>query len=158
MACTHSNRKKITIKVPSYEIRAKVTYYKIEMKLGGICWSVTYRYNDFVELHDMLVNEHGLARDLLPPKHFFTNIYVTAAFLSKRKFKLEEYLLSALDALSKPLPHCLTKFLLLDKHDINILLQDLALFFYQQGYNRYRKGDGTSYSFNPLQVRSMFSF
>lgn len=45
-----------------------ITYYEIEVKVGIVKWTVKHRYSEFCDLHDKLVLEQSLSKDLLPPK------------------------------------------------------------------------------------------
>lgn len=67
-----------------------VTLYVITISVGTVKWTVKQRYNAFAELHDKLVSNHGLARDLLPPKKIIGN--KDPAFIEKRRIDLQLYL------------------------------------------------------------------
>ncbi|KAL1459236.1 hypothetical protein WDU94_011242 [Cyamophila willieti] len=149
MACLFSNNSKINIKIISYSIKEKVTYYNIEVQVGDICWSLNHRYSDFAELNDKLVKDHCLSKDLLPPKKVIGNLDPT--FLAKRQADLEAYLQNVVSFLEKSLPKCLIEFLHLVKYDINILLQDFALFCFEKG-DKYLTMGNQTHSFNPLQL------
>lgn len=149
MASLYSNNCKISTKITSYEIKNKIAHYNIEVQVGETLWTLNHRYNDFVELNEKLVKEHSLVKDLLPPKKLLHNL--EPAFLEKRKSDLELYLQTGVNFLEKSLPRCLIEFLCLDKYDINILLQDFAVFCFRDGDNYLTNGNST-HGFNPLQV------
>ncbi|KAI5732562.1 hypothetical protein M8J76_001730 [Diaphorina citri] len=149
MACLYSNNSKINTHITSYEIKDKIALYKITVQVGEVCWSLSHRYSDFVELNDKLVKDHSLNKDLLPPKKVLRNLDPT--FLEKRKTDLEIYLQNVVNFLEKSLPRCLIDFLHLVKYDINILLQDFASFCFNEG-DKYLSMGNSTHAFNPLQL------
>ncbi|XP_076179505.1 nischarin isoform X2 [Ptiloglossa arizonensis] len=106
------------------------------------------KYNDFVELHDKLVLEHCVEKDILPPKKLIGN--KCEAFVEKRRHSLEVYLNSVYYYLKKAMPRELAMFLDLHIYDIFFLLQSLALEFCTEGSNLLQKS--RSYTFNPMQL------
>lgn len=80
----------VEARIPSTEQVEGVTLYNVILKVGPVEWSVKQRYNAFSELHDKLVSNHGVARDLLPPKKIIGN--KDPAFIEKRRVDLELYL------------------------------------------------------------------
>ncbi|XP_066972902.1 nischarin-like isoform X3 [Macrobrachium rosenbergii] len=90
--------------IPNTEQFDGVTLYNINITVGPVRWSVRQRYNAFSELHEKLVSNHGVARDLLPPKKIIGN--KDPAFVEKRRGDLQLYLqLHAIShRLKNPLP------------------------------------------------------
>lgn len=76
--------------IESTEQSEGITLYVISISVGTVKWTVKKRYNAFAELHDKLVSNHGLARDLLPPKKIIGN--KDPAFIEKRRIDLQLYL------------------------------------------------------------------
>ncbi|PSN50056.1 Nischarin [Blattella germanica] len=101
MACFLINRHDTEIKIPTVEKHDNVTVYVIKVRIGNVTWTVPHRYSDFVELHEKLVSDHGVAKDILPPKKVIGNR--EPAFIEKRRSALEIYLASLLHAISERL-------------------------------------------------------
>lgn len=112
------------------------------------------RYNDFAELHEKLVSEHCVEKDILPPKKLIGN--KCEAFVEKRRQNLEIYLNIVYNYLKKAMPRELAVFLDLHVYDIYFLLQSMALEFFISGEALLQTS--TSYKFNPIQVTKKKSF
>lgn len=150
MACVSLNQDYVKIKIPSFETVENVTYYIIEVRISSIQWTVKHRYKDFVELHDNLVSEHCVEKDILPPKKIIGN--KSESFIEKRKIALEAYLNSVYNYLKKAMPRELAVFLHLHVYDIFFLLQNLALKFFNDGVSLLEHS--ANYTFDSVQVRS----
>ncbi|XP_076622249.1 nischarin [Colletes latitarsis] len=148
MACLSLNQENVHIKISSADTVDGVTYYCIEVRIASIKWTVKHRYNDFVELHDKLVLEHCVEKDILPPKKLIGN--KCEAFVEKRRQSLEVYLNAVYNYLKKAMPRELAVFLDLHIYDIFFLLQSLALEFFTEGSCLLQKSK--SYTFNPVQL------
>lgn len=107
-----------------------------------------YRYNDFAELHDKLVSENYVKKDILPPKKLIGN--KCEAFVEKRRLSLEVYLNEVYNYLKKAMPRELAVFLDMHIYDIFFLLQSMALEFFIEGNSLLQKSK--SHKFNPVQV------
>ena len=107
-----------------------------------------YRYNDFAELHDKLVSENYVKKDILPPKKLIGN--KCEAFVEKRRLSLEIYLNEVYNYLKKAMPRELAVFLHMHIYDIFFLLQSMALEFFTEGNNLLQKSK--IYKFNLIQV------
>lgn len=129
-----------------------VTYYKITVKVGNVKWSVLHRYSDFVELHERLVTDHGVAKDLLPPKKVIRN--KTPKFIEQRRDALNAYLTNVFNYLRLSMPHDFAHFLDFHLHDIYFLLQDMAKKFFLEGDKLLE--NKRSYKFTPLEVCMTF--
>lgn len=143
------NQDDVLIKIPSHEVSDNITLYNIVIRVASVEWTVKHRYNDFLLLHETLVNEHCVEKDILPPKKLLGNR--TDAFINKRRNGLEAYLNIVYNYLRKIMPKELTTFLELDVYDIFFLLQSMALNFFNNGNAILLTT--SSYTFNPLQVR-----
>lgn len=106
------------------------------------------RYNDFAELHDKLVSENYVKKDILPPKKLIGN--KCEAFVEKRRLNLEIYLNEVYNYLKKAMPRELAVFLDMHIYDIFFLLQSMALEFFTEGNNLLQKSK--TYKFNLIQV------
>ncbi|XP_050458920.1 nischarin-like [Cataglyphis hispanica] len=147
MACLLSNQENVCLKIPSADTTDGVTYYCIEIGIASIKWTVRHRYNDFAELHEKLVSEHCVEKDILPPKKLIGN--KCEAFVEKRRQSLEIYLNAVYNYLKKAMPRELAVFLDLHVYDIFFLLQSMALEFFMNGNTLLQS---SSYKFNPIQL------
>ncbi|KAK0183125.1 hypothetical protein PV327_001195 [Microctonus hyperodae] len=148
MASLLLNQENITIKIPSYEIIDGVTYYIIEVKVDDVNWTLKHRYNEFAELHEILVSEHCVEKDLLPPKKLIGN--KNESFIEKRRVGLAIYLNSVYNYLKKTMPRELALFLDLHVYDIFFLLQNMALNFFIEGDSLLESTK--KYNFTPIQL------
>ena len=148
MACFLINRHDTEIKIPNVEKNDNVTIYLIKVRIGNVTWTVPHRYSDFVELQEKLVTDHGVAKDILPPKKVIGNR--EPAFIEKRRAALEVYLSSIVNFLQRAMPRELALFLDFHRYDILFLLQNLAMQFFQDGDSLLQMS--TSYTFTPFQV------
>lgn len=148
MACLLLNQDDINIKIPRVETTDGVTYYVIEVRVATVNWSLKHRYSEFAELHEILVSEHCVDKDILPPKKLIGN--KSEVFIEKRRIGLERYLSVVYYYLKKTLPREFAIFLHLHLHDIFFILQNMALEFFTQGDSLLESSK--SYTFTPLQV------
>lgn len=150
MACLLESDNHFSIAIPSYETNKSnnVTYYVIHVTVGDITWSVSHRYNDFAELHEVLIAEHCIAKEMLPQKKLIGNR--DPEFIEKRKVDLEAYLRVVINYLQRAMPMVLVKFLGFDKYDITYMLQNMAFKCYMDGDTCLMKS--SEYTFNTLQV------
>lgn len=136
--------------IPEVELQQPENYmvYIISMEVGPVSWKVRHRYRDFVELHEILVADHGVTKDLLPPKKVIGNR--DPVFVEKRRSALEMYLASVLTFLQQTMPRELAKFLDFHKYDVLFMLQEMAISFFEGGDDYLRVSrDG---DFTPLQL------
>lgn len=148
MACLLEHDNNFTVAIPSHETQNNVTYYEIHVTVGAVTWSVNHRYNDFVELHEVLIADHCIAKEMLPQKKLIGNR--DPGFIEKRKVDLEAYLRVVVNYLQRAMPLVLAKFLDFDKYDITYILQNMAYKCYLDGDTFLMKS--SEYTFNPLQV------
>ncbi|XP_045615784.2 nischarin [Procambarus clarkii] len=121
----------IGVTIPSTEQCDGVTLYNIILNVGPAQWSVKQRYNAFAELHDKLVGNHGVARDLLPPKKIIGN--KDPSFIEKRRADLQLYLQTIINFMHHALPQELVEFLDFQHYELTHLLQSLARHFFSEG-------------------------
>ncbi|OAD56010.1 Nischarin [Eufriesea mexicana] len=148
MACLLLNQENVHIKIPSAVTVVGITYYCIEVRIASIKWTVKHRYNEFSELHDKLVSENYVKKDILPPKKLIGN--KCEAFVEKRRLSLEVYLNEVYSYLKKAMPRELAVFLDMHTYDIFFLLQSMALKFFIEGENLLQKSK--TYKFNVIQL------
>lgn len=154
MACFFQNGDETKITIPRIEETEKCTLYEIKVEIGSIHWTVLHRYNDFVQLHEVLVTEHGVAKDLLPPKKVIGN--KEPSFIEKRRAGLENYMMMVVRYLQKTMPKELVMFLDFPDYDILFLLQNMAVLFFLKGESLLMRS--RSHVFNTLQVKKNLNF
>ncbi|XP_064097474.1 nischarin-like isoform X1 [Macrobrachium nipponense] len=137
--------------IPNTEQFDGVTLYNISITVGPVCWSVKQRYNAFSELHDKLVSNHGVARDLLPPKKIIGN--KDPAFVEKRRGDLQLYLQTIINFMHHALPRELAEFLDFHEYELTHLLQSLARRFFHEGDQLLV--DSQPVTFTPLQLHAI---
>lgn len=124
MACLWHNQNETSIHIPSTEQFSNITYYVIVITVGETTWKVRHRYNDFYNLHNKLVADHGVSKDILPSKKVIGN--KTNQFIETRRKALEEYLQKILVFLKWTMPKTFVEFLDFHLYDIYFLLQELS--------------------------------
>lgn len=125
-----------------------VTLYKIKIKINHVVWTVLHRYKDFDELHSKLVSDHGVAKDLLPPKKAIRN--KCPKFVEQRREGLNAYLKNIFNYLQLTMPREFAKFLNFQDYDIAFLLQSLAMKLFIDGDRLLERSN--IYTFTPLEV------
>lgn len=143
-----SHRENCSASVDEATTKDSVTYYKITVIVGSVQWDVYHRFSDFVELHDRLVADHGVARELLPPKKVIRN--KTPKFVEKRREALNDYLKNIFNYLKLTMPCEFAHFLDFHLYDIFFLLQDLAKKLFLEGDMLLQNQN--SQTFTPLEV------
>lgn len=154
MSCFVSHRDDSDLLVNDTSNEDGVTYYSVIVRVGNINWKVKHRYSDFVRLHTYLVSDHGLARDLLPPKKAIGN--KTAKFVEQRREALDVYLKSVFTYLKLSMPTVFAQFLDFHVYDIFFALQVLAKMFFLDGDKLLQ--NNKSYKFTPFQVSKQVGF
>jgi len=117
------------VSIPNVVNEENITYYLIGVQVDDVSWEVQRRYNDFVALHEKLVDE-GIDRDVLPPKKLLGN--KDPAFLMKRRKELEIYLRNIFHFLARNIPEPLADFLEFSKYDIHFIMRKLANQFHNR--------------------------
>lgn len=130
MACFLKYRDDTKISIPGTETIANVVYYNIVVNVGPMNWKVRQRYNGFLELHEMLVADHSVPKDMLPPKKLIGN--KDPAFIEARRKGLEEYLSAIVNFLQKRMPRELVLFLDFHLYDILFLLQEFSMYLFRE--------------------------
>ncbi|XP_026332206.1 nischarin [Hyposmocoma kahamanoa] len=146
-----NHRNESSLSVDEACTKDNVTYYKITVKVGAVYWIVWHRYSDFVDLHDRLVTDHGVAKDLLPPKKVIRN--KTPKFVEQRREALNEYLKSVFNYLTLTMPYEFAHFLDFHLYDIFFLLQDLAKKLFLEGDKMLQ--NEKSHRFTPMELHAI---
>ena len=149
MSCYPKHYKdNVSVAVYDTEVVDNVTLYKIRIRVDSVSWTLSHRYRDFDELHSKLVSEHGVSRDLLPPKKAIRN--KCPRFVEQRRERLDSYLKHVFNYLQLTMPREFAAFLDFNSYDMLFLLQDLAYKFYTEGDRLLIKSNYCE--FQPLQV------
>lgn len=135
----HQNSSGAVIKIPEALNEDNVTIYVISVTVGAVHWTVKHRYNDFVELHESLLEE-GIEKDVLPPKKLIGN--KEPSFIMKRRRELESYLQSVFHFLERSLPQSLADFLDLPLYDIHYILRGMAGQIHDREHKEDMEGEG----------------
>nr|XP_020028663.1 nischarin-like isoform X3 [Castor canadensis] len=83
--------------------------YIIQVTDGSHEWTVKHRYSDFHDLHEKLVAERKIDKNLLPPKKIIGKN--SRSLVEKREKDLEVYLQTLLAAFPGVAPRVLAHFL-----------------------------------------------
>uniref|UniRef100_A0A1B6DLI2 PX domain-containing protein n=1 Tax=Clastoptera arizonana TaxID=38151 RepID=A0A1B6DLI2_9HEMI len=151
MACFLFNKQNSKINIPKTEEIEKVTFYLINVRVNFVEWTVKHRYNDFVKLHETLVIDHCVAKDILPPKKIIGNR--DPLFVETRRGALESYLTSIVNLLQQTMPRPLALFLDFQKYDILFLLQEMSLLYLNEAENLL--SESKSHKFSALQMHAI---
>lgn len=148
MACFLIGKDSISLTIPCFAEINKITFYEIFVKIGPVSWKVNHRYSDFVTLHEKLVMDHCVSKDILPPKKIIGKR--DPKFVEQRRIGLENYLTAVVSFLKEAMPRTLALFLDLHKYDILFLLQEMSFCFLNEG--DFILSKSKRFKFNPLQV------
>lgn len=154
MACFWIHQSETNVKIGKVEDVASVTYYRIEVEVADVKWTVAHRYSEFYELHNHLVADHGVSRDLLPPKKAIRN--KSPEFIESRRKGLENYLKCMLNYLKITMPRPFVEFLDFHVYDIFFLLRNLAAHLFTEA--DVVLSSSKAYTFIPLQVVKRLSY
>lgn len=147
MSCYVQHCRECNVVISKAETDAdRVTYYDVNVNVGDVTWSVRKRYREFLELHNKLVSEHTVTKDILPGKKIIGN--KEPNFVERRRVGLEIYLQTVMSFLQKSMPGELFDFLEFDKYDVILIVKKLAADFYRNG-DSYLSTD-SGFNFNVL--------
>lgn len=150
MALYMYSRNRIEVTIPFAEKEEECTVYVIKVSLGQIWWTVKHRYRNFDTLHQQLVLNHGLRKDLLPAKKMLGN--KDPEFIERRRSDLEIYLKKIVQFLEKALPIELCSFLEFEEYEVYSIVRKMAAELYANGEKKVSLGNPVS--MNPLQVET----
>lgn len=151
MACFWLNQSETKINIPSVEEIRAATYYRIEVQVATVNWFVLRRYSEFYNLHNQLITEHGLSKDILPPKKVIGN--KTPEFIESRRQGLENYLRVLLNYLKITMPRIFVEFLNFHLYDVFFLVRNLAAKLFEEADSIL--SSDKSYVFTPLEVNKI---
>ncbi|XP_004581586.2 nischarin isoform X2 [Ochotona princeps] len=135
-------------RVVGSELVDTYTVYIIQVTDGGHEWTVKHRYSDFHELHEKLVTERKIDKNLLPPKKIIGKN--SRSLVEKREKDLEVYLQTLLAAFPGVAPRVLAHFLHFHFYEINGITAALAEELFEKGEQLL--GAGEVFAIRPLQL------
>ncbi|ELT92089.1 hypothetical protein CAPTEDRAFT_140420, partial [Capitella teleta] len=124
--------------------------YNIDVYIGLHKWSVKHRYSEFHELHEKLVSQYKINKNLLPPKKIFGK--QSENFIRKRQAELELYLQNMLTHFTD-VPACLSQFLCFKEYEIHGIAQELAEELFHKGDMILEAGE--VFHISPLQLHAI---
>lgn len=148
MASYWHNQNETQITIPSVEEINNVTFYKIKVNVGEVEWYLIHRYSEFNDLHNHLVTDHGVSKDILPAKKVIGN--KCPIFIANRRQALEEYCQKILNYFKLTMPRIFLEFFHFHIYDIFYLLQDLAMKYFLKADTLLSLGQ--SHTLTPLEV------
>uniref|UniRef100_A0A8B9P0M9 Nischarin n=1 Tax=Apteryx owenii TaxID=8824 RepID=A0A8B9P0M9_APTOW len=116
--------------------------------VGNHQWTVKHRYSDFHDLHEKLVSEKKIDKNLLPPKKIIGKN--SKSLVEKRQKELEVYLQTLLVKFPITAPKVLSHFLHFHLYEINGITAALAEELFHRGEQLLMAGE--VFSIRPLQL------
>ncbi|XP_014460478.1 nischarin isoform X1 [Alligator mississippiensis] len=135
-------------RVVGSELVENYTVYIIQVSVGSHQWTVKHRYSDFHDLHEKLVSEKKIDKNLLPPKKIIGKNSKT--LVEKRQKELEIYLQTLLIKFPMAAPKVLSCFLHFHLYEINGITAGLAEELFHRGEQLLMAGE--VFSIRPLQL------
>ncbi|XP_044609937.1 nischarin isoform X2 [Equus asinus] len=135
-------------RVVGSELVDTYTVYIIQVTDGSHEWTVKHRYSDFHDLHEKLVAERKIDKNLLPPKKIIGKN--SRSLVEKREKDLEVYLQTLLAAFPGVAPRVLAHFLHFHYYEINGITAALAEELFEKGEQLL--GAGQVFVIGPLQL------
>uniref|UniRef100_A0A8C6RNA8 Nischarin n=1 Tax=Nannospalax galili TaxID=1026970 RepID=A0A8C6RNA8_NANGA len=135
-------------RVVGSELVDTYTVYIIQVTDGNHEWTVKHRYSDFHDLHEKLVAERKIDKNLLPPKKIIGKN--SRSLVEKREKDLEVYLQTLLTTFPETAPRVLAHFLHLHFYEINGITAALAEELFEKGEQLL--GAGEVFAIRPLQL------
>uniref|UniRef100_A0A8C9L4K9 Nischarin n=1 Tax=Serinus canaria TaxID=9135 RepID=A0A8C9L4K9_SERCA len=122
--------------------------YIIQVSVGNHQWTVKHRYSDFHDLHEKLVSEKKIDKNLLPPKKIIGKN--SKSLVEKRQKELEIYLQTLLLKFPVTVPKVLSHFLHFHLYEINGITAALAEELFHKGEQLLMAGE--VFTIRPLQL------
>ncbi|KAM6325190.1 nischarin isoform 2-T2 [Podargus strigoides] len=130
------------------ELVETYTVYIIQVSVGSHQWTVKHRYSDFHDLHEKLVSEKKIDKNLLPPKKIIGKN--SKSLVEKRQKELEVYLQTLLVKFPVTTPKVLSHFLHFHLYEINGITAALAEELFHKGEQLLMAGE--VFTIRPLQL------
>ncbi|XP_045435060.1 nischarin isoform X12 [Pipistrellus kuhlii] len=135
-------------RVVGSELVDTYTVYIIQVTDGNHEWTVKHRYSDFHDLHEKLVAEKKIDKNLLPPKKIIGKN--SRSLVEKREKDLEVYLQTLLATFPGVAPRVLAHFLHFQFYEVNGITATLAEELFEKGEQLL--GAGEVFAMRPLQL------
>ncbi|XP_006892359.1 PREDICTED: nischarin [Elephantulus edwardii] len=135
-------------RVVGSELVDTYTVYIIQVTDGNHEWTVKHRYSNFHDLHEKLVAEKKIDKNLLPPKKIIGKNSKT--LVEKREKDLEVYLQTLLATFPSVAPRALAHFLHFHFYEVNGITAALAEELFEKGEQLL--GAGQVFAIGPLQL------
>ncbi|XP_019579879.2 nischarin isoform X3 [Rhinolophus sinicus] len=135
-------------RVVGSELVDTYTVYIIQVTDGNHEWTVKHRYSDFHDLHEKLVAQKKIDKNLLPPKKIIGKN--SRSLVEKREKDLEVYLQTLLATFPGVAPRVLAHFLHFQFYEINGITAALAEELFEKGEQLL--GAGEVFVIGPLQL------
>ncbi|XP_039723447.1 nischarin isoform X7 [Pteropus medius] len=135
-------------RVVGSELVDTYTVYIIQITDGNHEWTVKHRYSDFYDLHEKLVAEKKIDKNLLPPKKIIGKN--SRSLVEKREKDLEIYLQTLLTTFPGVAPRVLAHFLHFQFYEINGITAALAEELFEKGEQLLVAGE--VFAIGPLQL------
>uniref|UniRef100_A0A8B9D2I5 Nischarin n=1 Tax=Anser cygnoides TaxID=8845 RepID=A0A8B9D2I5_ANSCY len=132
----------------SFTLHALFQVYIIQVSVGSHQWTVKHRYSDFHDLHEKLVSEKKIDKNLLPPKKIIGKN--SKSLVEKRQKELEVYLQTLLSKFPVTAPKVLSHFLHFHLYEINGITAALAEELFHKGEQLLMAGE--VFTIRPLQL------
>ncbi|OXB72360.1 UNVERIFIED_CONTAM: hypothetical protein H355_005429 [Colinus virginianus] len=130
------------------ELVETYTVYIIQVSVDSHQWTVKHRYSDFHDLHEKLVSEKKIDKNLLPPKKIIGKN--SKSLVEKRQKELEVYLQTLLVKFPVTAPKVLSHFLHFHFYEINGITAALAEELFHKGEQLLMAGE--VFTIRPLQL------
>nr|XP_060621846.1 nischarin isoform X2 [Anolis sagrei ordinatus] len=130
------------------ELVENYTVYIIQVSVGSHHWIVKHRYSDFHDLHEKLVSEKKVDKNLLPPKKIIGKN--SKSLVEKRQKELEIYLQTLLVTFPLAAPKVLSQFLHFHLYEIIGITAALAEELFHKGEQLLMAGE--VFNIRPLQL------
>ncbi|XP_048343606.1 nischarin isoform X3 [Sphaerodactylus townsendi] len=136
------------VRILGSELVENYTVYIIQVSVGNHQWIVKHRYSDFHDLHEKLVSDKKIDKNLLPPKKIIGKNSKT--LVEKRQKELEIYLQTLLVKFPLAAPKVLSHFLHFHFYEIIGITAALAEELFHKGEQLLMAGE--VFTIRPLQL------
>ncbi|KAL7986005.1 hypothetical protein Chor_011171 [Crotalus horridus] len=137
-----------SIRILGSELVETYTVYIIQVAVGTHEWIVKHRYSDFHDLHEKLVLEKKIDKNILPPKKIIGKN--SKSLVEKREKELEVYLQTLLAIFPLAAPKVLSQFLHFHLYEIIGITAALAEELFHKGEQLLMAGE--VFNIKPLQL------
>ncbi|XP_063147970.1 nischarin isoform X2 [Candoia aspera] len=136
------------VRILGSELVETYTVYIIQVTVGTHEWIVKHRYSDFHDLHEKLVLEKKIDKNILPPKKIIGKN--SKSLVEKRQKELEVYLQTLLATFPSAAPKVLSQFLHFHLYEIIGITAALAEELFHKGEQLLMAGE--VFHIKPLQL------